>query len=145
MANLNKVMLMGNLTRDPQLRFTANNTATASFGVAVNRRWKNQAGEQQEEVTFIDVDAWSRTAEVINQYFRKGDPIYVEGRLKLEQWDDKQSGQKRSKLKVVVEQFQFIGGKRDGQQKESSGTSRGYANAAADGPHEAISEENIPF
>jgi single-strand DNA-binding protein len=107
MASYNKVLLMGNLTRDPELRYTPSNTAVAAFGIAVNRRWKNQNGEQQEEVTFVDCEAWGRTGEVINQYFKKGAAIFLEGRLKLDQWQDKE-GQKRSKMKVVIENFQFI-------------------------------------
>lgn len=107
MPNLNKVLLMGNLTRDPELRFTSGNTAVGAISLAVNRRWKNQAGEQQEEVTFVDCEAWGKTAEVLNQYLKKGAPVFVEGRLKLDQWQDKE-GQKRSRLKVVIENFQFL-------------------------------------
>ena len=107
MPNLNKVMIMGNLTRDPELRYTPNNTAVCNIGIAVNRKWRNQNGEMQEETTFVDCEAWSRTAEVINEYLRKGRPIYVEGRLKLDQWQDKE-GNNRSKLKVVVESFEFL-------------------------------------
>jgi single-strand DNA-binding protein len=114
MSNFNKVILMGNLTRDPQLRYLANQTAVADFGVACNRRWKGPNGEDKEEVTFVDVTAWGKQAEVINQYFQKGKPIFVEGRLKYDTWDDKQGGGKRSKLSVVIENFQFVGG-RDGQ------------------------------
>jgi len=114
MASFNKVILMGNLTRDPQLRYLAqNNTAVADFGIAVNRKFKAASGEDREEVTFIDVTAWGKTAELINQYFTKGKPIFIEGRLKLDQWEDKQGGGKRSKLSVVIENFQFVGG-RDG-------------------------------
>lgn len=114
MPNLNRVMLMGNLTRDPELRFTPSNTAVCQIGLAINRRWKDQNGEQKEEVTFIDCEAWGRTGEVINQYLRKGRPIYLEGRLKLDQWQDKE-GNNRSKLKVVVESFEFIDSKGGGE------------------------------
>ena len=107
MPNLNRVMLMGNLTRDPELRYTPNNTAVAKIGLAVNRKWKSQSGEQQEEVTFIDCEAWGRTAETINEHLRKGRPIFIEGRLKLDQWQDK-DGNNRSKLKVTVERFEFV-------------------------------------
>lgn len=107
MPNLNKVMLMGNLTRDPEMRYAQSGNAIASLGLAINRKWRNQQGEQQEETTFIDCDAFGRTAETINQYLRKGNPIFIEGRLKLDQWQDQQ-GQNRSKLKVIVESFQFI-------------------------------------
>ena len=111
MASFNKVILMGNLTRDPELKYTPKGTAIAKIGMAVNRKWKTESGEDREEVTFVDVDAFGRTAEVIGQHFKKGRPILVEGRLKTDSWDDKQSGQKRSKLGVVLESFQFIGGK----------------------------------
>ena len=109
MASFNKVILMGNLTRDPELRYTPKGTAIAKVGLAVNRVWTNEAGEKKEEVTFVDVDIFGRTAENVGQYMRKGRPILVEGRLKLDQWDDKQSGQKRSKLGVVAETVQFLG------------------------------------
>jgi single-strand DNA-binding protein len=114
MSNFNKVILMGNLTRDPQLRYLANQTAVADFGIACNRRWKGPNGEDKEEVTFVDVTAWGKQAEVINQYFQKGKPIFVEGRLKYDTWEDKQGGGKRSKLSVVIENFQFVGGKDGG-------------------------------
>jgi len=114
MANFNKVMLMGNLTRDPEVRYTPKGTALATIGLAVNRNWTNEAGEKKEEVTFVDVEVWGRQAETIGQYLSKGRPIFVEGRLKLDQWDDKESGQKRSKLKVVCENFQFIGAPKGG-------------------------------
>lgn len=109
MANFNKVMLMGNLTRDPEVRYTPKGTALATIGLAVNRTWTTEAGEKKEEVTFVDVEVWGRQAETIGQYMSKGRPLFVEGRLKLDQWDDKESGQKRSKLKVVCENFQFLG------------------------------------
>jgi single-strand DNA-binding protein len=109
MASFNKVILMGNLTRDPELRYTPKGTAIAKIGLAVNRVWTNEAGEKKEEVTFVDVDVFGRTAENVGQYMRKGRPILVEGRLKLDQWDDKQTGQKKSKLGVVAETVQFLG------------------------------------
>src|SRR6188768_822193 len=114
MPNLNKVMLMGNLTRDPEIKYTPKGMAIAQFGIAVNRQWSNEAGEKQEEVTFIDVEMFGRKAEVVGEYFKKGKPIYVEGRLKLDSWDDKTSGQKKSKLKVVGETFEFLGGREAG-------------------------------
>src|SRR5271170_6689599 len=110
MASFNKVILMGNLTRDPELRYTPKGTAIAKIGVAVNRVWTNEAGEKKEEVTFVDVEVWGRTAENVGQYMRKGRPILIEGRLKLDQWDDKQTGQKKSKMGVVAETVQFLGG-----------------------------------
>src|SRR5947209_10850066 len=109
MANFNKVILVGNLTRDPELRYTPKGTAIAKIGLAVNRVWTNEAGEKKEEVTFVDVDVFGRTAENVGQYMRKGRPILIEGRLRLDQWDDKQTGQKRSKLGVVAETVQFLG------------------------------------
>ena len=109
MASFNKVILVGNLTRDPELRYTPKGTAIAKIGVAVNRVWTNEAGEKKEEVTFVDVDVFGRTAENVGQYMRKGRPILVEGRLRLDQWDDKQTGQKKSKLGVVAETVQFLG------------------------------------
>src|SRR5882762_10819578 len=98
MANFNKVILAGNLTRDPELRYTPKGSAIADLSVAVNRTWKTETGETKEEATFVEVAAYGRTAEVIAQYLKKGRPILIEGRLKLDQWDDKQTGQKRSKL-----------------------------------------------
>ena len=108
MANFNKVILAGNLTRDPELRYTPKGTAIAKIGLAINRTWKNEAGETKEEVTFVDVEAFGRQAEVIGQYMKKGRPFLVEGRLKLDQWEDKNTHQKQSKLKVVLESFSFI-------------------------------------
>ena len=110
MASYNKVILIGNLTRDPELRYTPKGMAIAKLGLAVNRTWKNEAGESKEEVTFIDVDSFGRQAETLAQYLKKGSPLMVEGRLKLDQWDDKQTGQKRSRLGVILEGFQFLGG-----------------------------------
>src|SRR5258705_1714771 len=108
MANFNKVILAGNLTRDPEMRYTPKGTAVTKIGVAINRTWKSETGETKEEVTFVDVDAFGRTAEVIAQYLKKGRPILMEGRLRYETWEDKQTKQKRSKLGVVMESFQFM-------------------------------------
>ena len=108
MANFNRVIIAGNLTRDPELRHTKNRTPVCNIGIAVNRVFTNNAGDRQEEVTFVDADAFGAVAERISQYFTKGRPILIEGRLRLEQWEDRDNGAKRSKLKVVVEQFQFI-------------------------------------
>lgn len=114
MANFNKVILAGNMTRDPELRYTPKGTAIAKFGLAINRNWTSEDGQKREEVTFVDVDAFGKQAEVIGQYLRKGRPVLVEGRLKLDQWDDKQTGQKRSRLGVVLESFSFLdSGNRD--------------------------------
>jgi single-strand DNA-binding protein len=113
MANLNKVMLIGNLTRDPEIKYTPKGTAVAQLGLAINRFWSNDAGEKQEETTFVDVELWGRQAEVAGEYLKKGRPVFIEGRLKLDTWEDKTSGQKRSKMKVVGEQLQLLGS-RDG-------------------------------
>ena len=112
MASFNTVILLGNLTRDPELRYTPKGQAVAKVGLAVNRTYKTETGETKEEVTFVDIDAWGKQAELIGQYLRKGRALFVEGRLKLDQWDDKNTGQKVSKLKVVMESFQFVDGPR---------------------------------
>ncbi|MCJ7776725.1 MAG: single-stranded DNA-binding protein [Sedimentisphaerales bacterium] len=111
MANFNKVLLMGNLTRDPQLSYTPNQTAVVDFGLAVNRRWKGQDGENKEETCFVDCRAFGRTAENINKYLTKGRPLFIEGRLTFNSWTA-QDGTKRSKHRVTVENFQFLGGPR---------------------------------
>lgn len=113
MANLNKVFLMGNLTRDPETRVTPGGLSICKFGLAVNRVWRDKEGNQQEETTFVDVDAFGRQAETISKYVTKGRGLFVEGRLKLDQWENN-AGEKRSKLKVVLDNFQFIGGRGDG-------------------------------
>jgi len=114
MASLNKVMLIGNCTRDPEIRYTPKGTAVTELGLAVNRRYTADNGEKREEVTFIDVTLWGRTAEVANEYLKKGRPVYIEGRLQLDSWDDKATGQKRSKLKIVGEEMQLLGGREGG-------------------------------
>lgn len=112
MANLNKVMLMGNLTRDIELKYTPSGMAVARVGLAVNRRWRDtKTNELREEVTFVDIDAFGKQAETLHQYMTKGQALYIEGRLKLDSWDDKTTGKKQYKLKVICEQFQFLGGK----------------------------------
>lgn len=117
MANLNKVMLMGNLTRDPELRYLQSGTALCDFGMAVNRKYRTSGGEQREEVLFIDITAFGRQAEVVSEFLQKGRQVFIEGRLKLDQWTS-QEGQKRSKISVVMEGFQFLdsrgGGRADG-------------------------------
>ncbi|PCI09514.1 single-stranded DNA-binding protein [bacterium] len=135
MASFNKVMLMGNLTRDIEIRHTPSNTAVGNFGLAVNRKYKTQSGEQREEVTFVDCEAWGRTAEVMAQYLGRGRPVFIEGRLKLDQWEDKNGGGKRSKLSVVVENFQFINsGQGDGGNSGGGGGGGGgYARSNAGG------------
>ena len=112
MANFNKVLLMGNLTRDPEVRYTPKGTAVAELGIAVNRIYSGENGEKREEVTFVDVTVWGRTAENVGEYLKKGRPVFIEGRLQLDSWEDKQSGQKRNKLKVVADNVQFLGSPR---------------------------------
>jgi single-strand DNA-binding protein len=151
MANFNKVILAGNLTRDPELRYTPKGTAIAKIGLAINRSWKSETGEAKEEVTFVDVEAFGRTAENIGQYFKKGRPILIEGRLRLDQWDDKQTGQKRSKLGVVLETFQFLDSKGGGDGGSSEPPVRRAAPASgakpeapeADGP--PPEDDDVPF
>ncbi len=134
MASFNKVILIGNLTRDPELKYTPKGTAVAKLGLAVNRSWKTETGETREEVTFIDVDAFGRQAEVIGQYLKKGRPLMVEGRLKLDQWDDKTTGQKRSRLGVVLESFQFLDSGRGGESGGGEGGGGEYAPRPAQRP-----------
>jgi len=149
-ANFNKVLLMGNLTRDIELKFTPGNQAVAKIGLAVNRKFKTREGELREETTFVDCEAWGRTAEVMNQYLTKGSPVFIEGRLKLDQWQDKE-GQNRSKLKVVIDNFQFISGPRDGsgssqgQRQPAAAAARKGSPPPASEPHDVIDEEDIPF
>lgn len=115
MASYNKVLLLGNLTRDPQVRYTPGGTAVAELGLAVNRTWfDKQANQKKEETTFVDVTLWGRQAEVAGEYLSKGRSVFIEGRLQLDQWEDKTSGEKRSKLKVVGEAMQMVGGRSEG-------------------------------
>ena len=114
MANLNRVLLIGNLTRDPEVRYTPKGTAVAEIGLAVNRIYSGEDGEKKEETTFVDVTLWARQAEVAGQYLKKGRPVFIEGRLQLDTWDDKQTGQKRSRLRVVSENLQLLGSRQEG-------------------------------
>ncbi len=139
MANLNKVMLIGNLTRDPEIRYTPKGTAVAEFGLAINRTWTNEGGQKQEEVTFIDITLWSRIAELAQKHLTKGSSVYIEGRLHLESWDDKTTGQKRSKLKVVGESLQFISSRNPNSQAPKD-----TASSAPD-DDSAPEEQDIPF
>ncbi len=115
MANVNKVILIGNLTRDPEVRHTPKGTAVTDLGLAVNRFFSSDSGEKREETTFVDVTLWGRQAEVAGQYLQKGRPVYIEGRLQMDTWEDKNTGQKRSKLKVVGEAMQLLGGRGEGE------------------------------
>ncbi len=131
MPNLNKVILMGNLTRDPEIKYTPKGTAIAAFGMAINRNYTLESGEKREEVTFVDCEAYARLAEIIGEYCKKGKPLFVEGRLKLDSWDDKTSGQKRSKMKVVVETMQLLGGRDGAPGSGGGGDSTSYDEADA--------------
>ncbi len=146
MADYNKVLLMGRLTRDVELKFTTSNMAVANIGLAVGRRYRTKEGENREETAFVDCEAWGRTAEVMNQYLAKGRPVFVEGRLKLDQWQDKEGGN-RSKLKVVIENFQFVDSKGGGGGGGGGeGVPAPAGAASAPGPqHEPIAEDDIPF
>ena len=151
MASFNKVILLGNLTRDPEVRYTPKGTAVTDLGLAVNRTYTADNGEKREEVTFVDVTFWGRTAEVAGEYLKKGRPVFVEGRLQLDSWDDKQSGQKRSKLKVIGENMQMLGSPRGagsgGGDEESSGGPRSSSRPAPP-PKAAPSapdDDEIPF
>jgi single-strand DNA-binding protein len=153
MANYNKVLLMGNLTRDVELKSIAGGTQVANIGLAVNRRWTGQDGQQKEETTFVDCEAWGRTAETMAKYLSKGRPVFIEGRLKLDQWE--KEGQKFSKLRVVVEGFQFMdsrpgGGGGGGGEDVQSGRGGGWS--AKPSPREAPAgataqapPDDIPF
>jgi single-strand DNA-binding protein len=121
MADLNKVMLIGRLTRDPQLKYLPSQMAVCEFGVAVGRKFKTSSGEQREETAFIDCALWGKGGEIFNQYMAKGKQVYLEGRLKLDTWEDKQGGGKRSKLSVVVEEFQFLDNRGSGQSNAPGG------------------------
>jgi single-strand DNA-binding protein len=114
MASFNKVILLGNLTRDPEVRYTPKGSAVCDLGIAINRSYTLDSGEKREEVTFVDVVLWSRLAEIAGEYLKKGRPVFIEGRLQLDTWDDKQSGQKRSKLRVIGETMQLLGGRPPG-------------------------------
>lgn len=114
MPSLNKVFLMGNLTRDPELRVTPKGTPICQFSLAINRKFKMESGESREEVIYVDVEAWGKQGETIAKYVTKGRPLFVEGRLRLDQWEDKNTKEKRSRMKVVLEQFEFLGDGRGG-------------------------------
>ena len=114
MASFNKVILLGNLTRDPEVRYTPKGSAVCDLGLAVNRVYTLDSGEKREEVTYVDVVLWARLAEIAGEYLKKGRPVFIEGRLQLDTWDDKQSGQKRSKLRVIGETMQLLGSRPSG-------------------------------
>jgi len=124
MASYNKVLLLGNCTRDPEVKYTPKGTAVAELGLAVNRVYTADNGEKREETTFVDVTFWGRQAEIVGEYLKKGRPVFIEGRLQLDTWEDKQSGQKRSKLKVIAEGMQLLGGRPEGGEGGGGGGSR---------------------
>jgi single-strand DNA-binding protein len=121
MASYNKVMLMGNLTRDPEVRYTPKGSAVADLALAVNRTYTAESGERREEVTYVDIVLWSKLAELAGQYLKKGRAVFIEGRLQMDTWEDKQTGQKRSRIKVVGENMQFVDSRRDGGGGEDEG------------------------
>jgi single-strand DNA-binding protein len=164
MAYLNKVLLIGNLTRDPELRVTPKGTAVCQFGLAVNRQYKDESGATRDETAFIDIEAWGKQGELVSKYLQKGSPAFIEGRLRFDSWEDKQSGQKRNKLKVVLENVQFLsrgGGAAAGTSGAGAGDaaaggggtepsaeppappSRGGAKPASAGPEKV--EDDVPF
>ncbi len=152
MPSYNKVILMGNLTRDPEMVMAGSGNPICKLGLAVSRRFSTKDGEQREETTFVDVDAFGRQAETLNRYMSKGRPILIEGRLKLDEWEDRSSGQKRTKLKVVCENFQFVGGRDDGgagngngNYERSSPPRRATTGSPAAEPAGNIEDDDVPF
>ncbi|MBP6602848.1 MAG: single-stranded DNA-binding protein [Verrucomicrobiales bacterium] len=147
MPNLNKVQLMGNITRDPEVRYTPKGTAVTDISLAINRNFSGDDGERREETTFVEITFWGRQAEIIGEWMKKGRPIYVEGRLQLDSWEDKTSGQQRSRLKVIGEKFEFLGGRDDTGGSSSGGSSRSSnpapqsSNQRDDDPPERREEE----
>ena len=167
MPNLNKVMLMGNLTRDPESKFLPSGTPVCELGMAINRFWTDQSGERKEQTCFVDLTAFGRQAETLGRYMKKGRPLYVEGRLDVQRWETPE-GQKRSKLKVIVENFQFLGGRDDaasggdpsmgasaggyGGGRQGGGGGGGYGGGAPAQPAPqfersapALDDDDIPF
>ena len=153
MASFNKVILLGNLTRDPEVRYTPKGSAVCDLGIAVNRVYTTDSGEKREEVTYVDVVLWARLAEIAGEYLKKGRPVFVEGRLQMDTWDDKQTGQKRTRLRVVGESMQLLGSRPGGAgaTAETAGeerqTSAGGKTTAAPKPSAKAEpdEDEIPF
>ena len=151
MANLNRVLLIGNLTRDPEVRYTPKGTAVAEIGLAVNRIYSGEDGEKKEETTFVDVTLWARQAEVAGQYLKKGRPVFIEGRLQLDTWDDKQTGQKRSRLRMVSENLQLLGSRQEGDSSSPAPPPRRASAAATPSrpeprdPDLDVEPDDIPF
>ena len=142
MANFNKVILLGNLTRDIEVRYTQGGLAIAKFGMAINRKSKSQDGDMRETTCFVDCTAFGKSAEILEQYVSKGSPLFVDGRLEYSTWEDKNGGGKRSKLEVVVENFQFVGG---GQSGGRGGGQKSSGSAGGGGSSEAVDYDDIPF
>ena len=145
MANLNKVLLLGNVTRDPEIRYTPKGSAVCDLGIAVNRNYTTDSGEKREEVTFVDVTLWGRTAEVAGEYLKKGRSVFIEGRLQMDTWDDKQTGQKRTRLRVVAENMQLLGSRPSGSPAEATGESRPTSAPPKKSPAPEPDEDEIPF
>jgi single-strand DNA-binding protein len=149
MASFNRVLLLGNLTRDPEVRYTPKGSAVAEIGLAVNRVYTTESGEKREEVTFVDVTFWGRQAEVVGEYCKKGNPLFIEGRLQMDTWDDKQTGQKRSKMRVVAEGMQLLGapgggGGGGGRSREAGESSGGAPQRSTPRPAPARKEPMDP-
>jgi single-strand DNA-binding protein len=134
MANVNKVILIGNVTRDPEVKFTSKGSAVTDIGLAINRNYTLDNGEKREETTFVDVELWGRLAEIAGEYAKKGRPVYIEGRLRMDTWEDKASGQKRSRMKVVGENLQLLGARTGGGGPSSGGDHESYDSAPAAAP-----------
>src|SRR3954470_18379431 len=154
MASFNKVILLGNLTRDPEVRYTPKGSAVCDLGLAVNRSYTLDNGEKREEVTYVDVTLWARLAEIAGEYLKKGRPVFIEGRLQLDTWDDKQSGQKRSKLRVIGETMQLLGSRPSGgggssdagdEDRQSRGRAAAPPKAAAAAAAAQPDDDEIPF
>ena len=150
MPNLNKVMLIGNVTRDPEVKYTPKGTAVAEVGLAISRTFTPEGGEKREETTFVDITFWGRQAEIVGEYAKKGKPIFVEGRLQLDSWEDKTSGQKRNKLRVVGEGLQLLGSRPvagGGSDEESGPPAQKFSKPAEKpaAPASAPDDDDIPF
>jgi len=147
MASFNKVILLGNLTRDPEVRYTPKGSAVCDLGIAVNRVYTTDSGEKREEVTYVDVVLWARLAEIAGEYLKKGRPVFIEGRLQMDSWDDKQTGQKRTKLRVVGESMQLLGGRPGGAGAGAETTGDNRQTSAPPKPPAAAQpdEDEIPF
>ncbi len=145
MGSYNKVILMGNLTRKPEVRYTQGGMAICKLGLAVNRRFKDQSGNWKEEPTFVDITFFGKRGEAFAKYHDKGRPAFVEGELRLDQWEDKQSGEKRSKLHVVGNDWQFVGAGAPGAREPSSEWQEAPAAAAGGGEAEPIDVDDTPF